>query len=141
LRDRLGLTHEVQFLGQVPRERALEVASAADVMLHPSIREGWGGAVLEGLALGLPVVCLDCGGPSQIVADGAGVRVPVEGGREQVARRLAEALEQLQSDDTRKRMGERALAVLREKYSLASLQRTVQAIYESADKRAVRRST
>lgn len=53
----LGLDGRVEFLGEVPPERIAGLYAAADLYLQPSRLEGYGMAIAEALARGLPVVC------------------------------------------------------------------------------------
>jgi glycosyltransferase involved in cell wall biosynthesis len=72
----LGVTENVRLLGQLDDVRGLLAASTA--LVHPSHSEGFGLAVVEAMALGLPVVATRCGGPEEIVEDGvSGELVPV----------------------------------------------------------------
>lgn len=48
------------------------------MLLHPSLYEQFGYVVLEAMAAGRPVVCLNVGGPALLVRDGCGVRVPMQ---------------------------------------------------------------
>jgi glycosyltransferase-like protein len=52
----LALDEDVRLLGTVPDEEVPHWYAAADALAFPSLKEGWGLAVLEGLAAGLPVV-------------------------------------------------------------------------------------
>lgn len=65
---RLGIAHRVVFEDQVPREELLAQVAAAGVVLQPSVHEESSLAVAEALSLGTPVVCLDRGGPPQLLA-------------------------------------------------------------------------
>jgi hypothetical protein len=87
----LGLEKQVIFRGRVPRSEALNLYPEHDVFLFPSLHDTGGYAVIEAMACGLPVVCLDCGGPRVAVKDGAGVRVPLIS-RKQVISGIAEAM-------------------------------------------------
>ena len=49
---------------------------------------------------GLPVICLNCGGPAVAVADGCGIKVPL-GSREDVIREVAEAMATYDKDRAR----------------------------------------
>jgi glycosyltransferase involved in cell wall biosynthesis len=53
----LGLGDHVTFHGQLAHDRVLDRLLAAEVLLHPTLREGMPKVVVEALACGLPVVC------------------------------------------------------------------------------------
>ena len=84
----LGLAGRVRFEGHRPRAEVLGAMSEADAMLFPSLHDSAGWAAAEASAAGLPVVCLDVGGPPLLAGPNARV-VPV--GRT-VVRDLAVAL-------------------------------------------------
>jgi glycosyltransferase involved in cell wall biosynthesis len=93
LAERLGLDGRVRFLGSQPREEVLRLMrSEADVLLFPSLREEAGWVVVEALACGLPVVCLDRGGPRVLGGDAA-LAAPLEDDPGLVAASLARLLE------------------------------------------------
>ena len=60
-------------------------------MIHPAVHEAFGQACLESLALGIPVISLNWGGPGLIVDDTCGFRIE-PGTREETTNRLAEAM-------------------------------------------------
>ena len=62
-----GLAGSVHHLGELPRERALAVAAAADVFVRPTLADGDAISVREAMALGRPVVA------SQVGARPAGI--------------------------------------------------------------------
>jgi len=100
LTDTLGLSHQVDFRGQVDREDVLSAFRQSDVLLFPSF-EGAGMVVMEAMASGLPVVSLQHGGPGEYVDDTCGIRVPVTN-PDEVVLRLAEGLRDL-CDNTEQR--------------------------------------
>jgi L-malate glycosyltransferase len=63
-----GLEDRVSWLGE--REDIPQIIRALDVLLLPSWEEPFGRAVIEAMALGVPVVATDVGGPREIVEDG-----------------------------------------------------------------------
>lgn len=65
---REGLEEHVKILGW--RSDALEILSLMDILIHPSLAEGFGRAVLEALALGKAVVASAVGGLREIIRDG-----------------------------------------------------------------------
>ncbi len=77
LARKLGCSDQVRFLGWLPRERTLDVLSEIDIVVHPSLRDSFGTAVVEAMAAGRPVICLDTGAPASIVRQGGGIVVPV----------------------------------------------------------------
>lgn len=66
--DELGLSGDVIFTGEL--EDVPLVLSATDVLLVPSWEEPFGRTVIEGMAMGVPVVATSVGGPAEIVTDG-----------------------------------------------------------------------
>lgn len=72
----LGVADRVQLLGE--RDDVPELLAAADATVLPSWAEGLPNAVMESLALGVPVVATDVGGTAELVTDGrvGGLLVP-----------------------------------------------------------------
>jgi glycosyltransferase involved in cell wall biosynthesis len=66
LARRLGVDDRIRFLGWLPREEARALMQEADVFLFPSLHDDAPFAVVEALEAGLPVVCLDVGGPAYL---------------------------------------------------------------------------
>jgi glycosyltransferase involved in cell wall biosynthesis len=104
----LRLNGQVTFTGERTRAETLELLAASDVLLFPSLHDSGAATILEAMALGLPVVCLDAGGARVSVDDASGIRVPVTTPA-RVVSDLAAALVQLLDDGERRRsMGEAA---------------------------------
>ena len=114
-RYRLGLEEEVEFLGPQPHTEVLTQMRWADVLLHPAVSEGFGNAVLEAQAMGLPVVCSDADGLAENVADGlTGFVVP-----RRTPEALAAALARLASDPAlRRQMGAAGRERVKSKFRL-----------------------
>tara|TARA_B100001123_G_scaffold451055_1_gene626411 strand:- start:62 stop:1291 length:1230 start_codon:yes stop_codon:yes gene_type:complete len=87
----LGLQANVDFVGQVSRERIEALYSEADIFLFPSFREPSGSVVLEAMRHGLPVIGADYGGPGHVIDQSCGVSV-LPSRPEQFADNLAEAV-------------------------------------------------
>lgn len=74
----LGVADQVRFVGRVPQDQVVEWLRAADVFALASEREGCCNAVLEALAVGVPVVATAAGDNAHFVAGGSnGYIVPV----------------------------------------------------------------
>jgi len=71
----LGLRESIRFLGT--RHDVPAVVAAADLLVHPSLEEGFSNAILEAMAAGKAVVATRVGGNPEAVLDGrTGVLVP-----------------------------------------------------------------
>jgi glycosyltransferase involved in cell wall biosynthesis len=65
--SRWKLSDRVRFQDWTPRDRLLVQLARAGVLVHPSLHEEAGLCIAEALSLATPVVCLDHGGPSELV--------------------------------------------------------------------------
>ncbi len=74
----LGLTlgRDVMLLGTVDEEQLACWYHSADALCFPSVREGWGLAVLEAMAAGLPVVASDLPVFGEYLVDGENALLP-----------------------------------------------------------------
>ena len=71
---RLGIEPRVRFLGTLARDDVFRVMQEdADVLVFPSFHDEGGYVVAEALVCGLPIVCLDRGGPPAIAGEAASV--------------------------------------------------------------------
>jgi glycosyltransferase involved in cell wall biosynthesis len=70
LREMARNDDRVIFTGQLPRQEALKIVKGSDVFVLPSIHEGLSTALLEAMALEVPVVATRVGGNTEIVTDG-----------------------------------------------------------------------
>lgn len=70
-----------------------------DMFVFPSLHDSTGWVVLESLCKGLPVACLDLGGPKDIVTPDCGIIVQTRGlATSGVAERMADQLHNALSD-------------------------------------------
>ncbi len=73
--SRHGLADRVSLPGALPDP--LSLLRAAEVVVQPSLSEGFGLGVLEAAAAARPVVATRCGGPEEVLEDGvSGLLVP-----------------------------------------------------------------
>ncbi|HXJ23374.1 MAG TPA: glycosyltransferase family 1 protein [Polyangia bacterium] len=71
LAERLGVLGSVSELGMVPDEEMPSLYNAVDVLLFPSLYEGFGWPPLEAMASGVPVVCSRAGSLDEVVGQAA----------------------------------------------------------------------
>ena len=95
-----GVSERVRLEGRVQRAELLRIVATAGAFFHPAFHDEAPLSVAEALSLGTPVVCLDRGGPSEILhhwpgacADAIRPQSP-----ERTARALAAALDRFLSD-------------------------------------------
>jgi len=72
LAEAKGLRGSVRFSGYVPEAEKADHFSLGDVFVFPSAMEGFGLAVAEAMASGLPVVASDRGSIPELLTDGEG---------------------------------------------------------------------
>jgi glycosyltransferase involved in cell wall biosynthesis len=121
---RLGIAPHVQLLGD--RADVGAVLSALDVFVLPSRTEGMSNALLEGMAMALPVVATAVGGTPEVIADGqSGLLVPAD---EPVA--MAGAMGHLLDDPAlAARLGAAARQTVEARYGARSMVRRLEAVY------------
>ena len=121
--ERLHIEKRVEMPGEV--EHIADIIWGAGLFVLPSNYEGMPNALLEAMALGIPVISTDCpcGGPAELIQNGKnGILIPVGGKKE-----LVEAMRKLLSDaEYSRRLGEAA----REVQNVCSKEKTSEKLYE-----------
>lgn len=97
LARKLRVSCAVRFWGRLPRAQTLAKMVECDTLVHPSLHDSGGWVCLEAMAVGLPVICLDLGGPALLVTEETGVKVPA-GTPGQVVSGIAGAMARLGGD-------------------------------------------
>jgi glycosyltransferase involved in cell wall biosynthesis len=101
----LGLQDRVKFHGWVAQPQCVSILTQVDALVLPSLYECGGAVVLEAMALRLPVIASDWGGPADYLDSTCGVLVPLRS-REQFVGDLSAAMLKLaRSPDLRREMG------------------------------------
>ncbi|MGC2416028.1 MAG: glycosyltransferase [Stellaceae bacterium] len=78
LARKLRVADRVRLLGRRPQESLPEIYSAADLLVHPSLREGWPNVLLESMACGTAVVVANFDGVADIVTSPEAGRILAE---------------------------------------------------------------
>ncbi|MGF1537568.1 MAG: glycosyltransferase family 4 protein [Elainellaceae cyanobacterium] len=71
----LGVEDRVEFSGWMSHEALKSQLAACDVFVMPSLRESCGNSILEAMAVGLPAIAADWGGPGLIIDSSCGIKV------------------------------------------------------------------
>lgn len=105
--------------------------TGADALILNSLRECGGAVILEAMALGVPVIASDWGGPADYVTPETGILVP-PAPADSFADRLADAILQMaENPDAARRMGQAGLARVREKFDWQQRICDMEEIYRS----------
>jgi glycosyltransferase involved in cell wall biosynthesis len=121
---RLGLASHVQMLGD--RADIEEILAAVDVFVLPSRTEGMSNALLEAMAMALPVVATAVGGTPEVIAEGrSGLLVPSDD-----PSAMAAAIARLLDDrPSAARIGAAARQTVEERFGARSMVRRLEAVY------------
>jgi glycosyltransferase involved in cell wall biosynthesis len=91
-----NLHGNVEFIPRVPQNILFKLYGSHDLLLFPSLHDSGGFVVLEALSHGLPVMCLDLGGPKDMVTPDSGVIIQNNGqNTAQVAAKMAMEISRL----------------------------------------------
>ncbi len=123
-----GLDGSVDYVGEVDRGDKLRFLQSLDVLSVPTVYEEPKGLyVLEALANGIPVVQPRHGSfPELIEWTGGGILVQANS-----AESLAEGIEQLMNDGSRRReLGRRGMTAVHESFSAQTMARETRTVYE-----------
>lgn len=88
--DKNNLRGHVIFTGW--RRDALDIVSLMDILIHPSLAEGFGRAVLESMAIGKPIIASRLGGLREAIKDGENGFLVTPGSVNEIEKRWRELL-------------------------------------------------
>lgn len=101
----LGIADRINLIGAVSQDEAIHILQQSDVFLFPSLKEGGTWSLMEAMAVGLPVICLDTTGMHVITDDICAIRINPTS-PEDTLRQMAEAVKLLAvSPELRAQMG------------------------------------
>jgi glycosyltransferase involved in cell wall biosynthesis len=129
--DRLGIADAVEWMGGVPHEKVLNMYSEYTAFLFPSLHDSSGNVFMEALSQGLPVICLDCGGPGAMLPSACGFKIEVEGrSQQELVTGLSDAMQTIfTNSEVRAEMSAQALKASREntwRHVVSSAYRNIQ---------------
>jgi glycosyltransferase involved in cell wall biosynthesis len=124
LSERLGISEETRFLGF--RKDVLEIMKIVDIAVSTSVREGFSLALLELMAVGVPVVATDVGGNREaIINEETGFLVP-----ESSSEAVANAIERLLMDaGMRLNMSKKAVKRVNEFFTVRKMVERTEVLY------------
>mgnify|MGYP000121080482 CR=1 FL=1 len=72
-----GYGDRVNIISMLPREEALDLIVNSDIFIFPSLKEGGTWALMEAMAMGLPVVCVNWAGMAVETTPETAIQIPV----------------------------------------------------------------
>lgn len=102
LAQELGIGEYCHWHGLLPRDEALAVMEAGHLFIITSLKDLTSTVLLEALALGLPVLCPDHCGFSDVVDDSCGIKLPMESPG-QLVTGFADGIKCLAADESERR--------------------------------------
>lgn len=128
----LQLEDRVHLARWMARDELFREMAQCDVFVFPSLRDGGGLVVVEAMAAGKPVVCLNLAGPGLHVTETCGVKVAARS-PEQAVQDLASGIERLYVDaGLRRQMGLAARQRVEQLYDWDRVADRVMEAYERA---------
>jgi glycosyltransferase involved in cell wall biosynthesis len=127
LADQLGVRDRLTFVGRLPVDELARLYNEAEVLVSPSVYEGFGLPAAEANACGTPVVATTAGAFPEVIADGeTGILVPPAD-----PRALADAIASLLADPARRRaMGGAGARRIAERFSWRACAQKTAALYD-----------
>lgn len=106
----VGIHDRINWINHLPQKELFSLYGRMHCFLFPSLHDSSGNVVLESLSFGLPVICLDLGGPKTLVDDRCAFIVGTKDKSEaEVVDGLAQALLMIgQDEENRLRMSTKA---------------------------------
>ena len=125
---KLGLRDKFIFLGQVGKDKLVQLYQNATIFAFPSYHEGLPTVLLEAMSCGLPIVATDVRGNRDLISSGEdGILVPPRSPKEMV-----NAVSMLLDDEKmRRRLGKNARKTIEEHYTWDTVSNNILRCYES----------
>jgi glycosyltransferase involved in cell wall biosynthesis len=130
LASQLGIADRVRFFGKVPRNEVFRRLRECDIVLHAWLHDSGGSASIEAMAAGLPVICLDLGGPATQVTTESGFKIPARD-PDQASRDIAAVMIKLARDENlRRRLSRGARERVRQEFCWIAKAERLNTIYQ-----------
>ena len=91
LARKMGVSKNIHWRGWVPHQEVDNYYDWADVLVFTSLRDTCGSNITEALSRGLPIICMDKDGVSDVIDETCGVKIPVTNPGE-VIKQLADSI-------------------------------------------------
>lgn len=128
--------NNVKIIPSMPREEALNLIQESDIFVFPSLKEGGTWALMEAMAIGLPVVCANWAGMAVETNEETAIRLYVSEPK-QMEIDMGAALTRLINDsDLRKKIGSAARERIRTLFSWEAKGDFMENLFDKLDTKA-----
>jgi glycosyltransferase involved in cell wall biosynthesis len=136
LAGKLGLSDRCTWHGWIPRDSAVDIVHQSHIFVITSLKDLTSTVLLEALSQGVPVVCPDHCGFSNVVTGDCGIRLPIKTPR-QLACDISTAIIKLSQDEAeRQRLARGALVRIKD-FSWEKKSEKINAIYLRAKRGSI----
>lgn len=95
----LNIPPNIEFLGEVNKSKVIYLLNESDIFLFPSYTEGFANALLEAMAMGLPVIATDVGANLDMLENRGGLIV-----KKKKYQDIVKAIDKLENQSIREKM-------------------------------------
>jgi glycosyltransferase involved in cell wall biosynthesis len=127
----LRIAHQVKFWGMLSREEVLLKLGQCIALIHPSLHDSGGWVPLEAMAAGRPIVCLDLGGPAELVTLEVGIKVLAHTPEQAIADMSEAMIKLAENRDLCVQMGQKGQQRVKDYYSWEAKGKRFAQVYKS----------
>lgn len=114
---KLGLSNRITQIPFIPRLEVLKQLEQSDVYLFGSLKEACNLSLLEAMAIGLPVICLNWSGMAISTDDSCAIRLPVTNPEQMPEDMAAAIIKLIENPELRESMGKAGRKRIKEIYN------------------------
>ena len=133
--EEYDLFEDITLIKELPRREVLEKLTKADIYFFPSLREGGSWALMEGMAVGLPVVCLNWTGMSVITDENSAIRIKPSDYEQSIDDFTKAISDLIENEEIRIKMGAAGKQRIKERYNWETKGEYIEKMLEKMEKR------
>lgn len=119
----------IEFLGEVNKSEVINLLNESDIFLFPSYTEGFANALLEAMAMGLPIIATGVGANLDMLENSGGIIVQKKNHKD-----IVKAIEKLENKSTREKMSNWNIEKVHKHYLIDSVMEKLIEIYRAESK-------
>lgn len=128
-----AFAERIRLIDELPRSEVLKYLCRSDIYLFPSLHEGGSWALMEAMAVGLPVICLNWTGNAVIIDESSAIGLPVTN-PDQFSKDIAASICKLfDSPDLRVTIGENARRRIEHEFNWKTKGKFLETLFEEIE--------